>query len=557
MIWATPVENGEEGEIRMEFGYSTRRRWSSAAQRSVVTGRRGMVASSQHLATAAGFKTLLKGGNAVDAAVAMLATLGVVEPHSVGIGGDAFALIYMAKDRKLVGMNGSGRAPYRANLEWFAGRRMREMPERGILSVTVPGALHGWAEAVERYGSMKLGALLEDAIFHAEGGFAVTEVIAGEWESATPVLRSNRAAADTFLPGGTSPRPGELFANPDLARVYRRIAEEGVEALYAGELARAIVNCSERLGGLLGHDDFRDHTTTWVEPLSTDYRGYTVYELPPNGQGIVALEMLNILEGYDIRGMDHNGPDHLHLTIEVKKAAFEDRDRWIADPAFESVPVDRLCSKDYAAKIRDRIRPEQAFPVSSRVPAGTNSETVYVTAVDEQGNAASFISSLFLHFGSGVVADGTGIVLQNRGSSFTLDPAHPNRIAPHKRPLHTIIPGMVFKDGELAMSFGVMGGDMQPQGHVQFLMNVIDFGMNLQEAMDVPRVRHVDGMSVHLEEGISEETASALERRGHRIDGKDPQTNQVGGGQAIYRDRESGVLLGASDRRKDGCAMGH
>jgi len=515
-----------------------------------------MVASSQHLATVAGFKVLLKGGNAVDAAVAMLATLSVVEPNSVGIGGDAFALLYLAKEKRLVGLNGSGRAPYAANLQWFADRGMREIPERGILAVTVPGALHGWAQALERYGTMTLGEVLDDAIRHAENGFPVTEVIAGEWANVRSVLLGNEAAAKTYLPNGEAPRPGQVFANPDLARTLKKIAADGIGAFYEGEICDAIVKSSSRLGGLLTHQDFRDHTTTWVEPASTNYRGYTVCELPPNGQGIVALEILNILEGYDIGGMGHNGPDHLHLLIEAKKAAFRDRNRYITDPEFEPVPVGRLCSKEYAGEIRDRIRMDRAQASSALSPGGEGSETVYVTAVDKDRNSASFISSIFHHFGCGVVADGTGIVLQNRGRSFSLDPKRANRLEPRKRPMHTIIPGMMFVDGEFLMGFGVMGGDMQPQGHAQFLMNLIDFRMNPQEAVDAPRVRHMDGMAVYVEEGIDDGVASDLEARGHEIIHKEPALNEVGGGQAVYLDREQDALLGASDRRKDGCAIG-
>jgi gamma-glutamyltranspeptidase/glutathione hydrolase len=294
-----------------------------------------------------------------------------------------------------------------------------------------------------------------------------------------------------------------------------------------------------------------------VEPVSTDYRGYTVVELPPNGQGIVALEMLNILEGYEMGEMAYNGPDHLHLLIEAKKTAFQDRDTLITDPEFEPVPVGRLCSKEYAGAVRSRIRKDRAMVSPHPDPSPAGSETVYVTAVDGEGNAASFISSIFSHFGSGVVAEGTGIVLQNRGRSFSLHPGHANRIAPRKRPMHTIIPGMLFQNGEFLMSFGVMGGDMQPQGHAQFLMNLIDFRMNLQEAMDSPRARHMGGMEVYLEEGIPEKTAAALEARGHQVLREEPAVNEVGGGQAVFLDRSQGVLLGASDRRKDGCAVGY
>jgi gamma-glutamyltranspeptidase/glutathione hydrolase len=541
----------------MVFSYTNRRRWESAAQRSVVMGKRGMVASSQPLATQAGLRVLLKGGNAVDAAVAMLATLSVVEPHSVGLGGDAFALIWLAGEKKLLGLNGSGRAPRAAAREWFLERGLGVVPKRGILSVTVPGALHAWQEALLRCGSMSLADLLEDALYHALEGFPVSEVIAGEWENASQTLTQDSEAQRVFLPGGRAPRPGEVFANPELAHTLETICREGTGGFYGGKVGEAIVSCAKGRGGLLGLEDLAEHRSTWVDPVSTEYRGYTVCELPPNGQGIVALEMLNILEGYELSSLEHNGPDHIHLLVEAKKAAFWDRNRWIADPEKEYVPVEKLLSKEHASRIRSKIAMKRASGSWEEQGIQRRSDTVYVSAVDGEGNAASFISSIFMHFGSGVVADGTGIVLQNRGCAFSLDPAHPNCIAPGKRPMHTIIPGMLFKDGEFLMSFGVMGGDMQPQGHVQFLCNLIDYGMNLQEAMDSPRVRHLEGLEVYLEEGIPGRTHVELEARGHEILKADPPVNEVGGGQAIYRDPLSGVLLAASDRRKDGCAMGY
>jgi len=317
------------------------------------------------------------------------------------------------------------------------------------------------------------------------------------------------------------------------------------------------VNYSNRNSGLLSSQDFKDHSTTWVKPISTDYRGYTIYELPPNGQGITVLEMLNVLEGYDLGSLKHNSPDYLHLLIEAKKAAFSDRDYFIADPDFEKIPVDTLLSKEYAQTLRGKVHLKKAKPPPLPSLSFGNGDTVYVTAVDRDRNAVSFISSIFRAFGSGMVVDGTGIVLHNRGNSFSLDPKHVNRLEPHKRPMHTIIPGMVFKDRDFLMSFGVVGADMQPQGHVQFLTNLIDFKMNLQEAMDAPRVRHLTGMEVYLEDGIPGKTASALQKKGHQMTRVTPAVNQAGGGQAIYLDRTQNVLLGASDRRKDGCALGY
>ena len=541
----------------MEFTYTQRRGLRSAAQRSVAMGPQGMVASSQSLATLAGYKILAKGGNAVDAAVAMVSTLSVVEPYSVGIGGDAFALFYLAKEKRLIGMNGSGRAPYRAEINWFEGRGLKEIPERGMLAVTVPGALHGWAQSIERYGRLTLRDVFEDAISYAEHGYPVTEVIAGEWKNSERILLSHESGARSYLIDGKAPRPGQMFFNKDLARTYEIITRDGIGAFYEGELCDAIVAFSERNHGLLSHKDFRDHTSTWVEPLSTDYRGYTIYELPPNGQGIVALEMLNVLEGYDIASLGHNSPEYLHLLIEAKKAAFSNRDTYITDPEFQEIPVAEILSKEYAKRVRKRIDPKMAKVPPSPSSYRGASDTVYVTAVDKERNAASFISSIFLKFGSGMVVDGTGIVLHNRGKSFSLDPKRFNRIEPHKRPMHTIIPAMCFKNGKFLMSFGVMGADMQPQGHVQFLVNLVDFKMNLQEAMDAPRARHTEGMEVYLEEGISRKTRSGLGGMGHSVMKGRPRVNQVGGGQAIYLDRDQGVLLGASDRRKDGCAIGY
>ena len=540
----------------MKFTYTQKREWKTAAQRSVMMGSHEMVAASQPLAALSGYKALSRGGNAVDAAVAMVSTLSVVEPYNVGLGGDAFALIYLAKEKRLIGMNASGRASYHATIQKFRERGLDAIPERGIFTVTVPGALHGWNQALERFGNLSLSEVFEDAIDYAECGYPVSEVIAGEWKEAAAFLFSSGNSSGTYLIDGRAPLPGQRFFNKDLARTYEKIVRHGVRAFYEGDIGEAILNASKAHDGFLSHQDLKDHTTTWVEPISTDYRGHTIYELPPNGQGVVTLEMLNILEGYDIDRMGPNRPEYLHLLIEAKKAAFEDRGQFITDPEFESIPMARLLSKDYAKEIRRKIDRQRAAPPSSFSFQSQSSETVYVAAVDKERNACSFISSLFMPFGSGIVVEGTGIVLQNRGASFNLNPDHCNRIAPHKRPMHTIIPGMVFKDGEFRLCFGVMGGDMQPQGQVQFLVNLIDFGMNLQEALDIPRIRHLKGMEVYLEDGIPEETALVLSSRGHHILRDISFVNQVGGGQAIYLDREQNVLLGASDRRKDGCAIG-
>jgi gamma-glutamyltranspeptidase/glutathione hydrolase len=541
----------------VNFYYNQKREFKSYAQRSVAMGNNGMVASSQPLATLSGYKMLAHGGNAIDAAVSMVSMLNVVEPHSAGLGGDAFALIYLANQNKIVGMNGSGKSPGRANISFFHEKGMKEMPSLGILPVTVPGALHGWAEANEKYGKLSLSDIFEDAIYYAENGFPATEVIAGEWKNAEDILLSQENSARSYLINGKAPKPGQVFRNHELAHSYSKIAREGIEAFYGGEIGEAIVEFSQKHQGLLAREDFVHHATAWVEPISSTYRGYTIYELPPNGQGVTALEMLNILEGYDMAGLGHNSPDYLHLLIEAKKIAFSDRDYFITDPEFETIPLDILLSKDYAQQCRMKIDHNKAMRRSGPFMRPRKSDTVYVSAVDQEGNAVSFITSIFMHFGSGMVVDKTGIVLQNRGFSFSLDSEHPNCLMPNKRPMHTIIPGMVFKDGNFLMSFGVMGGDFQPQGHTQLLMNLIDFNMNLQEAIDAPRIRHTEGKQIFMEGGFSEKTALALEEKGHEIIGEDMSVNQVGGGQAIYRDPNENVLLGASDRRKDGCAIGY
>ena len=540
----------------MEFTYTGRREYKSHAQRSVVMAPRGAACASHPLAALAGQRAMARGGNAVDAAVAMVSTLNVVEPHSVGIGGDAFALIHLAEENKLLGLNASGRAPRAATLEWFRENGHTTMPSRGPLAVTVPGALLGWAQAVERYGKLSLAQVFEDAIYYAENGFPVSEVIAGEWANAVEVLQKTPSAAKTFLIDGRAPRPGQVFRNPDLAETFRRIAQEGIGVFHGGELGQTIAAYVQSRGGLLSVEDLAAHAVTWVEPISLDYRGFQVIELPPNGQGLTALEMLNILKGYDLASLKHNSAEYLHLLIEAKKLAFADRDFHITDPEFEEVPVTALLSPEFGQACRERIGLDKALTIQGPAYIPPSSETVYVTAVDQERNAASFISSVFMHFGSGEVVEGTGIALQNRGASFSLDPAHPNRLVPGKRPMHTIIPGMVYRDGRFLMSFGVMGGDMQPQGHVQFLANLIDFGMNLQEALDSPRFRHMEGLKVYLEEGIPESTAQGLAAKGHQIDRTPYPVNEVGGGQAIYLDRAQNVLLAASDRRKDGCAVG-
>ncbi len=540
----------------MQFRFNQKREWSSAAQRSVSMACGAMVASSQPLASLSGCRVLAAGGNAVDAAVAMAATLSAVEPYSVGIGGDTFALFAFDHGRRLVGMNGSGRAPRKATLEGLRAGGHTRMPQTGMLSVTVPGALRAWSDALARYGRLTLGDVLQDAIRYAEEGVPVTEVIAGEWREATALLAAHESSARTFLPAGQAPRPGQVFKNPDLAESLRKIAAGGAQVFYGGEIGRAIAAFSAQNGGLLDLADLTEHRTTWVDPIALDYRGHTVCELPPNGQGITALEILNILQGYELAGLGHNSADYLHLLVEAIKIAFSNRDRFVTDPEFEKVPVKRVLSAAYARRCRQRIRPDAAMAPPPAGFAFDASETVYLAVMDADGNAASFVSSIFTPFGSGMVVTDTGIALQNRASAFSLDPAHPNHLAPGKRPLHTIIPGLLLKDAACLMAFGVMGGDMQPQGHVQLLCNLIDFGLNPQEAVDAPRIRRLEGRTVYCEDGIDPAAVEKLERLGHVIDRSPTPVNKVGGAQLVYRNPLDGVLWGASDRRKDGCAIG-
>lgn len=538
----------------MDFLYESKREAKSHAQRSVVMGLNGMVVASQHLATLSGYKMLAKGGNAIDAAVAVVCTLNVVEPHMVGLAGDCFAVIYDGAKGKMIGMNGAGRSPAAASIEWFKKRGYSAIPEEGILSVTVPGALRAWADLIENHGKLTLNDCLEDAIFYADNGFAVTEVIAGEWADKRSLLLKDETAAKTYLVEGRAPVAGQVVKNPQLADTFRKIGENGVDFFYRGEFGKYVTDFIRESGGLVSLEDLAGHNTEWVAPICHDYRGYTVCELPPNGQGITALEMLSIMAGYDIVAMGHNSPEYLHRLIEAKKIAFADRDGLVTDPDFFNIPVDEILSPIYAKRCRQRI---DTHGVADPLPSvfSTGSDTVYVAAADKEGNAISLISSLYTPFGSGIVVPGTGILLQNRGRGFSLDPDHPNKLAPCKRTMHTIIPGMLVKNGRFVASFGVMGGEMQPQGHVQLLANLIDFKMNPQEAVDAPRISHMRGKEVHFEAGLPQKTIQKLIQMGHQPDAVETPVNVCGGAQLIWR-TAAGVLLGGSDRRKDGSAIG-
>ena len=534
--------------------------------RSVVMAKHGMVATSHPLAAQAGLEILKAGGNAADAAIATNAMLGVVEPMSCGIGGDVFVIYWDAKTQKLYGLNGSGRSPYAINRQVFKEKGLTEIPLEGPLPWSVPGCVHGWGELRGRFGKLPLAQILQPAIETAEEGCPVPEVIAGYWKGAEKKLQQWPDSAATFLiDGQRAPREGEVMKNPRLAATMRLIGEQGPEAFYKGKIAEAIAEFSKNNGGYLSLKDFADHTSEWIEPVSTNYRGYDVWELPPNGQGIAALEMLNVLEQWDIASLGHSSAEHLHLFIEAKKLAFADRAKFYADPAFGKLPVAELISKEYGKRQAKRIKMDRA---ADDVPAGDAKlalgDTIYLTVVDKDRNCCSFIQSNFHGFGSMVVPGDVGFAMQNRGQLFALDDTHLNRLEPHKRPFHTIIPAFITKDGKPYFCFGVMGGDMQPQGHVQIVMNLIDFGMNVQAAGDAPRVMHTGSATptglaaegvgtVSVEAGVSDEVVEALKAKGHKV----VRARGYGGYQGILIDWENGVLHGGTEARKDGAAVGY
>ncbi len=536
------------------------------ATRSEVIARHGMAATSQPLATQIALDILKKGGSAVDAAIAANAALGLMEPTGNGIGGDLFAIVWDAKTKKLYGLNASGRSPYQLTLEYFKKNGYKSIPSHGPLPVTVPGCVDGWFELHRKFGRLPMEVILEPAIRYAREGFPVSELIAYYWQRSVPVLKKYPNFEKIFTINGRAPRKGEIFRNPYLANTLETIARGGREVFYRGEIARTIVDYLQRNGGFLTMKDFEDHRSQWVEPVSTNYRGYDVWQLPPNGQGIAVLQMLNILEGYDIRRMGFGSADYIHVLVEAKKLVFEDRAKFYADPDFNDIPVKALISKAYAAKRRAQIDLKRAARrYEAGNPALEDGDTIYLTVADAEGNMVSLIQSNFRGMGSGMTPDDLGFILQDRGELFTLEEGHFNTYAPHKRPFHTIIPGFVTKDGQPFLSFGVMGGDMQPQGQVQILVNIIDFGMNIQEAGDAPRVRHsgssqptggqmTDGGWVHLESGFDYEVVRELMQRGHRIRFS---RGGYGGYQAIMYDAQNKVYYGASESRKDGQAAGY
>ncbi|MBN1507436.1 MAG: gamma-glutamyltransferase [Sedimentisphaerales bacterium] len=530
--------------------------------RSTVISRNGMVCTSQPLASMAGVDVLQAGGTAADAAIAANAMIGLVEPMSCGIGGDLFAIVWSERDRRLFGLNASGRSPYDWNLQQARDMGLTQVPTYSPLAWSVPGCVSGWAALHERFGRLPFARLLEPVIQHAREGFPVSPIIAHSWSfgsAETPGLRS------TYLPDGKPMYYGAIFRNPALADVCELLARQGPAVFYQGEPAERIVRFSQASGGKFGLRDFRDHKADWVEPVSTSYRGYDVWELPPNGQGIAALQMLNLLEHFDIGSLAPNSAEHLHLFIEAKKLAFEDRAVYYADMDFARVPLQQLISKEYAAervKLIDRSRAaQQVSPGRIR----GSSDTIYMTAADKDGNMVSLIQSIFHGWGSGYVPDGLGFCLQNRGQLFALDPKHLNCLEPHKRPFHTIIPAFVTKGGDPVFSFGVMGGDFQPQGHVQVLMNLLDFGMSPQQAGEQPRVEHAESSTptgikmtgsgtVGFERGIADDVKLKLAYMGHKVR---PNIGAFGGYQGIWRQDDPLRYFGASDPRKDGCAIGY
>ncbi len=543
----------------------------SYATRSPVIAQNGMVATSQPLATQVGLQILRDGGSAIDAAIAANAALGLMEPTGCGIGGDLFAIVWDAKTETLHGLNASGRSPKNLSYDQLRAEldknKRESIPALGMLPISVPGAVDGWSELHQKFGKLPIEVVLAPAISYAENGFPVSEVIARGWGRSVPILKDQPGAfLETFTINGRAPAVGEIFKNPGLSRTYRRLAKEGLESFYRGGIAEEMVKFFAENDGFLTADDFSGHHSEWIKPVSVNYRGYEVYELPPNGQGIAALQMLKILESYDLKAMGLRSPELLHLMIETKKLVYEDRAKFYADPDFTRAPLGRLLSAEYAAERKALIDPARA---SRRLMAGkaelNSGDTIYLTTADSDGNMVSFIQSNYRGIGSGVVAPGLGFCFQDRGQLFTLEQGHANCYAPGKRPFHTIIPAFVMKDEKPWLSFGVMGGGMQPQGHVQILVNMIDFGMNVQEAGDAARWQHLgssqptgtvmtDGGWVELESGYPWETVRALKNLGHDIRSGN---GGFGGYQAILRDSKNETYQGASESRKDGQAAGY
>ena len=525
------------------------------SRRSNVRAKNGMVATTQPLAAAAGLKALIQGGNAVDAAVTTAAALNVVEPHSTGIGGDLFALIWTAKDRALQGFNACGRSSERASLQQLLTMGLRSIPDQSPFSVTVPGTVNGWESLIDRYGKMGLSDVLEPAIQYAEQGFPVSEVISDMWQVGAPRLAVGPAGHELLM-DGSPPVAGDIMKIPTLAESLRAIADGGSHAFYNGPLAAKICDFVQSLGGWLSTDDMSGHESTWVDPIRTNYRSFDCWQCPPPSQGVNALMALNIAEGFDLHGMGFQSADTFHHLIESMRLAFADSLNYVTDPEAMQVATADLLSKKYASERRTLISTGRAL---MSVPSGAppaHHNTVYVSAVDGEGNACSLINSVFMGFGSGLVVPGTGIALHNRGASFSLDPRHANCLEPGKLPYHTLIPGMVTRDGELFASYGVMGAMQQAQGHLQTLVNMIDFGLEPQQALDAPRFSVRLGEGVAIENTVGPEVIQDLATRGHRLMVTEPHGLMFGSGQIITRDVETGVLTGGSEPRADGFALG-
>ena len=530
---------------------------TSMAGRSTVYAPKGAVATSQPLASAAGLEVLRQGGNALDAAVAAAAVLSVTEPHMTGIGGDMFAIVWLAREQKLVALNASGRAGSLMTRETLQARGFRAGSQQGVMSVTVPGALAGWDLLVRTHGKRTLAQALQPAIAYARDGFPLSPIIAAQWANETEFLKRDPSAAATYLPGGQAPRAGEWFRNPDYARTLQIIADSGIGTFYGGSIGQRIVARLKELDGFITLDDLRKNAPNWVTPISVPFQGYRVWELPPSNQGIAALEMLRILEAYDLKAMGHNSPAYLHHLIEAKKLAYADLDRFVGDADHLAMPAERMLTDEFIAERRRHMNPNRAQERVDPGPLRTQSETIYLAVADAEGNMVSFINSIYDYFGSGIVVPGTGFALHNRGAGFTLAPGLPNTVAPGKRPFHTLIPGFVTRTAngreEAYMAFGLMGGGVQAQGHVQFLLNHFVFGMDLQAAIDAPRFRHYNGLRVALEPPIGDAVRAGLTGMGHLL--IDQPTIAFGGAQAVMR-LPRGFAAG-SDPRKDGMAVGY
>ena len=534
------------------------------SSRSEVIAKNGMVATSHPIASQVGLDILKKGGNAIDAAIAANAAIGLMEPTGNGIGGDLFAIVWIEKEKKLYGLNASGRSPQNLTLEYFKNNNFKSIPPYGPLPVSVPGCVDGWFELHDRFGKIKMNEILSPAIKYAESGFPVTELVSYYMKNASEIFETYPNFKETYYINNSTPLKGQIYRNPNLANTLKIIAKEGRSGFYEGKIAKTISKFIKQQGGFLSYDDLKNHKSEWIEPVSTNYRGYDIWELPPNGQGIAALQILNLLEGYDIKSMGFGSADYIHHFVEAKKIAFADRAKYYADMDFNKIPTEYLISKEYSDLRRPEIDSNNAASVV--LPGNLeNGDTIYLTTADSDGNMVSLIQSNYRGMGSGMVPPGLGFMLQDRGELFSLDDNHFNVYEPNKRPFHTIIPAFITKDSNPYVSFGLMGGAMQPQGHAQIVINLIDFEMNLQEAGDAPRIRHqsddqptggnmIDGGELALENGFDYKEVRELMKKGHKVI---YDLGSFGGYQAIMIDYINKIYFGASESRKDGNAVGY